>query len=252
MSQTLLGGNSNTIGYLYRITNNVNGMQYIGVSKHPAKRFKKHCTKPSTHKKSLLGNAIQKYGADQFALEVLVQSTMEYCFDLEIKAIEALETRTPSGYNITAGGEGFAGFFGKDNHSYGKKRPAAFGEHMSKLFTGRPIPPEQRAKISASLTGKKHSAETIQKRIESRTENYKKRGIVITKRPVRKNDALPIYKKNSAEHLAQVSLIRKSWENPEASYKKQSETMKALWADPAFKEKMLLARAKTKEVKNVI
>ena len=247
-----LGGNSITIGYLYRITNNVNGMQYIGVSKHPAKRFKKHCTKPSKNRTSLLGNAIQKYGSDQFALEVLVQSTMEYCFDLEIKAIEALETRKPNGYNITAGGEGYAGFFGKDNHMYGKKKPASFGEYMSKLFTGRPIPPEQRAKISASLTGKKQSAETIQKRTESRTENYKKRGIVIIKKPVRKNNDLPFYKKKSAEHSAQVSLIRKSWENPEASYKKQSEAMKALWADPAFKEKMLLARAKTKEVKNVI
>ncbi len=236
-----MNSNAETVGYLYRITNSVNGMQYIGVSKHPAKRFKKHCTKPSTHRKSLLGNAIQKYGSDKFALDVLVQSTMEYCFDLEIKAIEALETRTPSGYNITAGGEGFAGFFGEDHHLYGKKKPASFGEHMSKLFTGRPIPPEQRAKISASLTGKKHSAETIEKRRKATTG--KKR----SKEAIERMIAGHIGIKVSDEGRKNMRIARNN-RSSEAGYKKQSEAMKALWADPEYKEKMRIAFIKRKEV----
>jgi group I intron endonuclease len=233
--------NAETVGYLYRITNSVNGMQYIGVSKHPAKRFKKHCTKPSTNRKSLLGNAIQKYGSDKFGLEVLVQSTMEYCFDLEIKAIEALETRTPKGYNITAGGEGFAGFFGEDHHMYGKKKPAAFGEYMSKLFTGRPIPLEQRAKISASLKGKKQSAETIKKRTKAITGQKR------SKESIERMIAAKLGKKFSEEVKDNMRMARNN-RSSEAGYKKQSEAMKALWADPAYKEKMRIAFIKRKEV----
>jgi group I intron endonuclease len=233
--------NAETVGYLYRITNSVNGMQYIGVSKHPAKRFKKHCTKPSTNRKSLLGNAIQKYGSDKFGLEVLVQSTMEYCFDLEIKAIEALETRTPKGYNITAGGEGFAGFFGEDHHMYGKKKPAAFGEYMSKLFTGRPIPPEQRAKISASLIGKKQSAETIEKRTKAITGQKR------SKESIERMIAAKLGKKFSEEVKDNMRMARNN-RSSEAGYKKQSEAMKALWADPEYKEKMRIAFIKRKEV----
>jgi group I intron endonuclease len=233
--------NAETVGYLYRITNSVNGMQYIGVSKHPAKRFKKHCTKPSTNRKSLLGNAIQKYGSDKFGLEVLVQSTMEYCFNLEIKAIEALETRTPKGYNITAGGEGFAGFFGEDHHMYGKKKPAAFGEYMSKLFTGRPIPPEQRAKISASLIGKKQSAETIEKRTKAITGQKR------SKESIERMIAAKLGKKFSEEVKDNMRMARNN-RSSEAGYKKQSEAMKALWADPEYKEKMRIAFIKRKEV----
>jgi group I intron endonuclease len=245
MSQTLLGGNSNTIGYLYRITNNVNGMQYIGVSKHPAKRFKKHCTKPATHKKSLLGNAIQKYGADKFALEVLVQSTMEYCFDLEIKAIEALETRTPSGYNITAGGEGFAGFFGEDHHMYGVKRSQEFCDHMSKLFTGRPIPLEQRAKISASLTGTKQSAETIEKRTKA---------ITGLKRSEEAKQNMRGWKmsEEGRDKIRQAKLGSKAAYIATPEHKKaQADRMKALWADPVFKAQRIANMNKNKEIAHV-
>lgn len=245
MSQTLLGGNSNTIGYLYRITNNVNGMQYIGVSKHPAKRFKKHCTKPSTHKKSLLGNAIQKYGSDQFALEVLVQSTMEYCFDLEIKAIEALETRTPSGYNITAGGEGFAGFFGEDHHMYGVQRSQEFCDHMSKLFTGRPIPPEQRAKISASLTGTKQSAETVEKRTKAITGLKRSEAAKQNMRGWKMSE-------EGRDKIRQAKLGSKAVYIATPEHKKaQADRMKALWADPVFKAQRIANMNKNKEIAHV-
>jgi len=245
MSQTLLGGNSNTIGYLYRITNNVNGMQYIGVSKHPAKRFKKHCTKPSTHKKSLLGNAIQKYGADQFALEVLVQSTMEYCFDLEIKAIEALETRTPSGYNITAGGEGFAGFFGEDHHMYGVKRSQEWCNHMSNLFTGRPIPPEQRAKISASLIGRKQSAETIEKRRIATT------GLKRSEEAKQKMRGWKMSEEGK-EKIRQSKLGSKATYIATSEHRKaQSDRMKAVWANPILKAQRVANMNKTKEIVHV-
>lgn len=245
MSQTLLGGNATTVGYLYRITNSVTGLQYIGVSKHPAKRFKKHCVKPSTHNKSLLGNAIQKYGSDKFNMEVLIQSTMGYCFDLEIKAIEAFKTRMPNGYNITAGGEGYAGFFGEDHHMYGVKRSQEWCNHMSKLFTGRPIPPEQRAKISASLIGIKQSAETIEKRRIATT------GLKRSEEAKQKMRGWKMSEEGK-EKIRQSKLGSKATYIATSEHRKaQSDRMKAVWANPILKAQRVANMNKTKEIVHV-
>lgn len=239
-----MSANLQDVAYLYRITNAVNGMQYIGVSKNPTNRLKKHGSKADPIRKSILKNAIHKYGMDNFKLEVLVQSTLGYCFDLEKKAIEAMGTRTPNGYNITAGGEGYTGFVGEDHHMHGVKRSQEWRDYMSKLFTGRPIPPEQRAKISASLKGKKHSAETIEKRTKAIT------GLKRSKESVARMIAARTGKVFSAEVRENMRIARNNRSSDEG-YKKQSEAMKARWSDPEFREKMRLALARKKEVKNV-
>jgi len=63
--------------------------------------------------------------------------------------------------NLSNGGEGLVG----------RKLDQEVVERLRKMFTGRPIPPEQRAQISASLTGKKQSPETIAKRIATIRSN---------------------------------------------------------------------------------
>jgi group I intron endonuclease len=239
-----MAGNLQDVAYLYRITNAVNGMQYIGVSKNPTDRLRRHGTKANPSRKSILKNAIHKYGMDNFKMEVLVQSTLGYCFDLEKKAIEALGTRSPSGYNITAGGEGYTGFVGEDHHMYGVKRSQEWRDYMSNLFTGRPIPPEQRAKISASLKGNKHSAETIEKRTKAIT------GLKRSKESVARMIASKTGKTFSAEVRENMRIARNNRSSDEG-YKKQSEAMKARWNDPEFREKMRLVLARKKEVKNV-
>lgn len=51
-------------------------------------------------------------------------------------------------------------------------------EHLRQCFKGRPIPPEQRAQISKSLTGKKQSPETVAKRRETINRNREAAGLL--------------------------------------------------------------------------
>ena len=83
------------------------GKSYIGVAKRSAQeRFKKHCADARLGRKTALCGAIRKYGPDALSVSTLIESTSEYCFDFEIKAIKAYETLHPNGYNLTTGGEG--------------------------------------------------------------------------------------------------------------------------------------------------
>lgn len=105
------------MGYIYRITNTVNGKVYIGETKQqdPEKRW-------SLHKQSikwkrggcpLLRAAMLKYGIDKFRFEVII-----ICFDddlhmMEKKYIKRYNSITPNGYNILPGGQCGGGFKGK-------------------------------------------------------------------------------------------------------------------------------------------
>lgn len=91
---------------VYRITS-PSGKAYIGVAKRSAReRFTKHKNDARNGRGTALCAAIRKYGEDAFLVETLIESTSEYCFDLEVKAIKAFGTLHPYGYNLTSGGEG--------------------------------------------------------------------------------------------------------------------------------------------------
>jgi len=229
------------IAYLYKITNAVNGMEYIGVSKNPEKRFKKHCEKPQDSRRSILRNAIQAHGKDNFSLQILCKSTAEYCYEMESKLIEGYKTRTPLGYNITAGGLGYTGFRGEFHHMYGTQRSPEFREFMRQKYLGRPLSEEQKAKISASLTGKKAKPETIAKM--SATRKGRKQSEQHVK--ARTGWKMP---EEGKEKLRQAHIgVRTYVATPEQN-KAQSDRLKAKWADPEFRAMMIEARNKKKEV----
>lgn len=69
--------------------------------------------------------------------------------------------------NLTDGGEG----------THGRVVTEAYREKMRKAFVGRPIPPEQRAQISKSLTGLKQSPDTIAKRFATYSKNRVAKGL---------------------------------------------------------------------------
>lgn len=105
------------MGYIYRITNTVNGKVYIGETKQqdPEKRWSLH--KECVHRKRggcpLLKAAMLKYGIDKFRFEVIV-----ICFDSDLHAMEKeyikrYNSISPNGYNILPGGQGGGGFKGK-------------------------------------------------------------------------------------------------------------------------------------------
>lgn len=167
------------IAYLYKITNTINDMVYIGVTKNPRTRMNAHaCSKTPT--KSIIKNAIQKYGRDNFTLQVLVMGTQAYCYELESRAIVAYNTLKPNGYNICTGGKGAIGIFGEVNGMFGKQHSEETREKIRLRHLGRKaseetkekmresskrrvISEENTLKMHTSMTGRKHSPESIEK-----------------------------------------------------------------------------------------
>ena len=146
------------IAYLYCITNLLDGMQYIGVSKNPKCRFKSHANK-TKKSKSYLRYAMHKHGIDNFKMDVLLKGTQEYCYSLEAKAIQSFNTLSPNGYNFSTGGRGGFGLTGEKNGAYGRTGAAhpMYGKRPANA--DRPVTAETRAKMVASRTGLKRTEE---------------------------------------------------------------------------------------------
>jgi group I intron endonuclease len=95
------------MGCLYRLTS-PSGKAYIGItSKTADERWSVHQMRVREGRSQAIQKAIRKYGAENFKVETLViADDWQYLCDLERKAIIAFGTRAPTGYNLTAGGEG--------------------------------------------------------------------------------------------------------------------------------------------------
>lgn len=96
------------MGYIYCITNQINGKQYVGKTVYSVtKRFQEHCrdSKKERCEKRPLYDAMNKYGTENFIVEELLE-----CDNLELDSyeklyIEKLDTYK-NGYNATIGGDG--------------------------------------------------------------------------------------------------------------------------------------------------
>ena len=86
---------------IYKITNLINGKIYIGESKQPEERFKEHCYRKSKDN-SLIDIAIQKYGKENFNLEII--GWFEDWQEKEKYYIKQYNSLIPNGYNIHEGG----------------------------------------------------------------------------------------------------------------------------------------------------
>jgi len=97
---------------VYLITNKINGTQYVGQTVRTLEqRWNSHVSVAMRGKGEYLAKAIKKYGAEQFTVETisLCESKEEMDFT-EMFYIALLRTQRPSGYNLTAGGEGNLGW----------------------------------------------------------------------------------------------------------------------------------------------
>lgn len=148
--------------FLYKVTNSLTGMQYIGVTVDPKKRWRSHC-RAAKSTRLLLKNAILKHGEENFKMEVLLQAPQEYCYEMEPKLIEAYSTLSPKGYNLSAGGMGSLGLVGEQNGCYGRSGEAHPNFGKKGYRSGVSHTDETKTKMSLSRTGKKHSPETIEK-----------------------------------------------------------------------------------------
>lgn len=94
---------------IYVITNQINGKQYVGLSKNCYKRWSDHYSKSyySTKKddqEKVLYKAMRKYGRENFSFQILEECSEDKLAEREIYWINKLNTYK-NGYNETQGGE---------------------------------------------------------------------------------------------------------------------------------------------------
>ncbi len=155
---------------VYKATNKLNRRAYIGVTvTTKAVRWYKHCHDAKRGGTSPLSRAIRKYGREAFDVEVLYEcSSVEEMMVCEKALVAAHGTMTPNGYNLTSGGDGWAGRRGPETiarmrvaqrkrvaegrGSKGVKHSEGTKAKISARHKGKPGPsPEVRARISATL-----------------------------------------------------------------------------------------------------
>lgn len=85
---------------LYKIENKINGKIYIGQTKNFEKRMSAH----KATNKSMVSKAIHKYGKENFKFEKLAILEDWMIDEAEQKAIKAYNSICPNGYNLDTGG----------------------------------------------------------------------------------------------------------------------------------------------------
>ena len=171
-------------GYVYKITNNINGKIYVGQKKSPT------VVEAYWGSGRIITQSIKKNGLANFSREIL-----EWCNSKEqldnreiywIQTLNAMDSRI--GYNLCDGGTGVTGLSGEAHPNYGRKVSEAtrrrlsishiglqvgskngrYGKHCSEqqkqllreANVGKPQSLETRLKRSASLKGHTTSPET--------------------------------------------------------------------------------------------
>jgi len=137
------------MGIIYILENKIDGKCYVGQSNQ------KFNERLGDHKKrnSIIGNAIRKYGIDNFNKVVIENISEEKLDELEIEYIKKYNSLVPNGYNLDSGGN-------KNKHHH---------EITKKIIseTSRNISNETRKKMSDAKKGKHPSKETRKKMSEA-------------------------------------------------------------------------------------
>lgn len=84
--------------YIYKITNKLNGLSYIGQSGDVFERWRQHCSR----KNRTLGIAIEKDGIENFTFEILEKTDSNLANERECYWISYYKAY-PEGYNSNAG-----------------------------------------------------------------------------------------------------------------------------------------------------
>ena len=129
-------------GIIYKITNKLNGMTYVGQTTRSLEvRFKEH-----TKADSLIGDAIRKYGEENFSREIIEEcKSSKQLYKREMFWIAYFNCKAPNGYNQTDGGES------------GWTHTPETRAKMSESHTGTHLTAESRSKIATAQLGNKNS-----------------------------------------------------------------------------------------------
>lgn len=153
-------------GYIYLITNKINGKQYVGQTISGVKqRWSQHISDSKRGKNYPLHNAINKYGKDNFEISVLAKVySIQGLNLLEKFFIKKIGTIVPFGYNLQDGG-------GSGGHLHESTR-----KKISLSQIGRKVvshTEEFKRKLSKRSLGNKYSLD----RKQSAEEKQKRRVI---------------------------------------------------------------------------
>ena len=145
-------------GYVYKITNCINGKIYVGIHKHCGPEIDFRYWAGGI----MINRALEKYGKNNFQRDII-----EWCYSKEelnnkeeywIKKLDCCNPEV--GYNIAAGGSHNGG------NQFGHKTAEQTRQKISLANKGRKVSIEARRNLSISHTGLKQSKETIAKRLE--------------------------------------------------------------------------------------
>lgn len=156
---------------IYLLTNKVNGKIYVGKAIDFDRRIRVHSYAKS---KGYIGNAIRKYGWENFSVSILENGNGLTNSDLLRKEKEWIDKLNSSdrkvGYNLFTRGD-----------PTGYKHTLQSRQNMSLAHIGNKHSWETRQKISQSLTGKKLSAQHRLKLCQARKTrdfSFRKRKVV--------------------------------------------------------------------------
>ena len=148
------------MGFIYKITNTINGKGYVGVTTMPdaIQRFKKHiyaiyygngCP--------VLGDAVKKYGEDAFKFEVLIICFDEDVYKYEQDYITKYNTMVPNGYNVQEGGKQVCTFLGRKHSEETKK----ILSEKSREYNNRPEVKEKHRQCAIKMNARINMGEIL-------------------------------------------------------------------------------------------
>lgn len=153
------------MGCVYVLTNVVNGMSYVGLTRRRlSDRINAHRSESVRNNTYPLYRAIRKYGFDRFDVEVLYKSEeLEVLSKMERHYIASFDT-VENGYNIQSGGYSRYSFPESSRKAMSEKRKGKPGrphteEEKQKIRIGNlgkkkpPLTPEHKAAISRKVSG---------------------------------------------------------------------------------------------------
>lgn len=216
-----------SIWAVYIATNKVNGKQYVGITKNLKRRWHEHASasgsSPAFHA------AIKKHGKDGFVFSHICDAfDFEAACEIEQMLIQQHNTKSPSGYNLTSGGDGVAGRSLSDQEKESRRKASM--AHAASLS------PEERREKFGSRTGKKLTPEQIEKiRVSNLGKNLGKRATKETKAKLsaaQKNRSRNPLSEETKEKIRRSLLGRKIPDAQKAKHasftgKKHSEETKA-------------------------
>lgn len=157
-----------TYGHIYKITNVLNGMTYVGQTICGIKkRFREHIHS-SLSKNTYLYNAMRKYGKENFTIEEIdIANSLEELNQKEIYWIKKLNTKAPNGYNLADGGDGVKGF----HHSEETKNILKMKSTGNSNAIGKhDVSIEGRTNMSLAHRGKESSFKGKRQSLEARNK----------------------------------------------------------------------------------